>query len=55
MKFGVDWPRGLRENDINIHVYSPGSGADNPLGSISSAFTHLFSQFSSLLQVFPNK
>ena len=35
MKFGLDWSSGLREeeNDGYVHVYSPGAGADNPLGS----------------------
>ena len=37
MKFGFDWPSGFRGEDVsikygNIHVYSPGAGADNPLG-----------------------
>ena len=36
MKFGFDWPKGFRENTFEnigqIHVFSPGSGADNPLG-----------------------
>ena len=37
MKFGIDWRRVFREEDveniIHIQVYSPGAGADNPLGS----------------------
>ena len=37
MKFGLDWSSGLREEDVEnnsyVHVYSPGAGADNPLGS----------------------
>ena len=36
MKFGFDWPSGFRGEDVsllwNIHVYSPGAGADNPQG-----------------------
>ena len=37
IKFGFDWPSGFREEDDfeyygHIHVYSPGAGADNPLG-----------------------
>ena len=37
-KFGFDWPSGFREEDVSIlwsyavHVYSPGTGADNSLG-----------------------
>ena len=38
MKYGLDWPSGLEkkmfENNGYVHVYSPGAGADNPLGSI---------------------
>ena len=38
MKFGTDWPSGFRgkmfENNGYVHVYSPGTGSDNPLGSI---------------------
>ena len=33
IKFGFDWPGGF-ENNGHVHVYSPGAGADNPLGSI---------------------
>ena len=40
------------ENYGHIHVICPRAGADNTMGSIFS-FTHLFSQFSPLLQVFP--
>ena len=36
IKFGFDWPSGFREELFeyygHIHVYSPGAGADNPLG-----------------------
>ena len=33
IKFGFDWPSGFREEDVcHTHVYSPGAGADNPLG-----------------------
>ena len=36
MKFGFDWPSVSEEKMFqyhgNIHVYSPGAGADNPLG-----------------------
>ena len=32
IKFGFDWPSGFREEDGLTHVYSPGAGADNPLG-----------------------
>ena len=35
-----------------MHVYNPGTGVDNPFGSIF-ALTQLFSQFSPLLQVIP--
>ena len=37
-KFGFDWPKISEQMfDYNryIHVYSPGTGADNPLGSNS--------------------
>ena len=55
IKFGFDWPSGFREKifEIGGHIliYSPGGGADNPLGSL----THLFSQLSHLLHVFSNK
>ena len=40
------------ENNGYVHVYSPGAGADNPLGSFFFSFTVLFSQYSPLLQVF---
>ena len=58
MKFGIDWPRGFREEELfenagHIHVYSPGAGADNPLGSFFS-LSVFFSQFSPLLQLFPH-
>ena len=36
MKVGIDWPSGFREEletNGHVHVYSPGAGADNPLGS----------------------
>ena len=34
IKFGFDWPSGFRgEYYDHIHVYSPGAGADNPLGT----------------------
>ena len=37
MKFGITWPSGFREkrfeNNGYVHVYSPGVGAANPLGS----------------------
>ena len=40
MKFGFDWPTVSREKMFhyygNIHVYSPGAGADNPPGAIFS-------------------
>ena len=39
------------ENNGYVHVYSPGAGAENPLGSIFS-LTVLFSQYSPLLQDF---
>ena len=46
MKFGIDWPSGFREEDVEnygyIHAYSPEAGADKPLGSI---LTVLFSQY----------
>ena len=36
IKFGIDWPSALREEMFEyfgpIHVYSPGIGADKPLG-----------------------
>ena len=35
-KIGFHWTSSLREqfeNNGHIHVYSPGAGADNPLGS----------------------
>ena len=36
IKFGFDWPSGFREEMFeyygHTHVYSPGAGADNPLG-----------------------
>ena len=32
IKFAFDWPSGFREEDGHTHVYSPGAGADNPLG-----------------------
>ena len=32
IKFGFDWPSSFREEDVRIHVYSPGAGAVNPLG-----------------------
>ena len=38
MKFGVDWPSAIKKilkNGGHIHAYSPGAGADNPLGSNS--------------------
>ena len=37
------------ENNGYIHVYSPGAGADNPLGS-NFLLTLLFSQYSPLLE-----
>ena len=42
---------------INVYVYSPGAGAgaDNPPGLNYFSLTHLFSQFSPVLQVFPIK
>ena len=39
------------ENNGYVHVYSPGAGTDNPLGSFFS-LTVLFSQYSPLLQDF---
>ena len=37
MKFGIGWPSGseklMFEHNGYIHVYSPGTGADNPLRS----------------------
>ena len=37
VKFGFDWSCGFRteilENGGHIHVYSPGAGTDNPMGS----------------------
>ena len=55
MQFGIDWPVGFREeNNGYIHVYSPVTGADNPLGSNYFSLTVLFSQYSPLLQVFLN-
>ena len=39
MKFGIDWPSGFSEEDVEnigyIHVYRPGAGADKPLWSSS--------------------
>ena len=36
IKFGFDWPSDFREEMFeyygHTHVYSPGAGADNPLG-----------------------
>ena len=38
-KFGIDWPsvseKKMFDNNGYIHVYIPGTGADNPLGSNS--------------------
>ena len=52
MKFGqLVSEKEMFENNVYIHVYSPRTGADNPLGSIFS-LTVLFSQYSPLLQVF---
>ena len=53
MKFGFDLPsveKKIFENGGHLHVYSPGAGADNPLGSFFT-LTNLFSQLSFLLQV----
>ena len=48
MKFGIDWPSGFREeNNGYMNVYSPGTGVDNEIFSL----TVLFSQYSPLLQV----
>ena len=38
IKFGFDWPSGFREEKRfeyygHTYVYSPGAGADNPLGT----------------------
>ena len=66
MKFRIDWPSGFREEDVknngHIHVYSPGAGADNPLGSkifINSiiqsiySFAASFSPLNNFVTVFP--
>ena len=46
IKFGFDLPSGFREkalqNGGHMHVYSPGAGADNPLGS--NLFINTFTQ-----------
>ena len=38
MKSGFDWTSGFRKEELknggHIHVYSPGAGADNPLGKL---------------------
>ena len=43
------------ENGGHIQVYSPGAGADNPLGSIFFSLTVLFSQYSLCCKFFPIK
>ena len=43
--------KNMFENHGYIHIYSPGTGAENPLRSFFS-LTVLFSQYSPLLQVF---
>ena len=45
IKFGFDWPSGFREKIFekccHIHVYSPGAGEDNLLGSNIFSLTHM--------------
>ena len=33
MKFGHDWPKLFFENNGHMHVNSPKTGAENPMGS----------------------
>ena len=66
MKFGIDWLRCFREKMFDnygyIHVYSPGTGGDNPLRSIFFfnsiiqsivSFAVSFSSFNDFVTVFP--
>ena len=59
MKFGFVWSwvffkKKSFENIGHIHVYNPGAGADNPHWVNYFSLTHLFSQFSPLMQVLPH-
>ena len=59
IKFGFDWPSGFRAVDICIlwscRVYSPGAGADNPLGTFFF-YKHKYSVYiAHCLQVLPLK
>ena len=47
MKFGYDWPNCFREENLLYMYIAPGVNY--------FSLTHLFSQFSPLLQVFPIK
>ena len=55
IKFGFDLPSGLEkmfEYYGNIHVYCPGVGADEPLGSIFFSESLIFSPTAHFLQDF---
>ena len=48
------WHWFAEQFDINgyVHVFSPGTGADNPFGSFFFSLTVLFSKYNPLLLVF---
>ena len=56
IKFGFDSPSGSEEKMFeyygNIHVYCPGVGADEPLGSIFFSESLIFSPTAHFLQDF---
>ena len=59
IKFLSDWPNGFVEDYVYLHVYCPGVGADQPLGSNIfqnlKSLVHLPWKIAHLLQVLPFK
>ena len=56
IKLGFDWPavsEKIFEYFCNIHVYCPGVGADQPMGSKSFSELPTFSPFAHFLQDLP--
>ena len=55
IKFGFNWPSGFRGDDVyygNIHVYCPGVGAYETLGSKFFSESLIFSPTANFLQDF---
>ena len=59
IRFGSDWPSRFRDKMFeyygHIHVYSPGAGADKPLGTNCFHKHKIFCPFAHFLQILPFK